>query len=111
MKKNIYSPDDFMASLYDKFRAEPYKNIFSYEDALKTGENIKQKAKELIGEDKIEEIVIEQSKIWKGTIGTKFRNIFLVVFLFANVFSKLILLLQMTFFLNSSSNSFINSLL
>ncbi len=53
MKKNIYSPDDFMSSLYDKFRAEPYKNISSYEDALKTGENIKQKARELFPVHKI----------------------------------------------------------
>lgn len=53
MKKNIYSPDGFMASLYDKFKAEPYKDVRTYEEALKTGETIKQKTKELFPVHKI----------------------------------------------------------
>lgn len=53
MKKNLYSPDDFMLSLYDRFKADPYKNVSSYEDALKTGNHIKSKAKEIFPVEKI----------------------------------------------------------
>ena len=47
MKKNIYSPDEFMSSLYGTFRAEPYKNAATKEDAIAVGKEIKDKAEEL----------------------------------------------------------------
>ena len=47
MKKNPYSPDEFMSGLYGKIKAEPYKNASTYEEALKIGQSIKEKAKEL----------------------------------------------------------------
>ena len=53
MKTSPYSPDDFMSSLYDKFKGEPYKNIATREDAIKAGEDIKRKAKEIFAIDKL----------------------------------------------------------
>ena len=53
MKKNIYSPDEFMSSLYGKFKAEPYKDASTYEDTLAIGKEIKDKAKELFNIGKI----------------------------------------------------------
>ncbi len=53
MKKNIYSPDEFMAGLYGRLRAEPYAEVSSPEDALKIGREIREKAKELFAVDKI----------------------------------------------------------
>ena len=34
MKKNIYSPDEFMSGLYTTFKPEPYKNTATEEDAV-----------------------------------------------------------------------------
>lgn len=53
MKKNIYSPDEFMSGLYGKFKAEPYGNISTYDDAVRVGLEIRQKAKTLFAVDKI----------------------------------------------------------
>lgn len=53
MKNNIYSPDEFMSSLYGRYKAEPYENAVSHEDALITGQEIKKKAKEIFSLDKI----------------------------------------------------------
>lgn len=53
MKKNIYSPDEFMLSLYGRLSAEPYKEASTCEDALKIGSEIKEKAKELFALHKI----------------------------------------------------------
>ena len=53
MKTSPYSPDDFMSSLYDKFKGEPYKNITSREEAIKAGEDIKLKAKGIFAIDKL----------------------------------------------------------
>lgn len=53
MKNNIYSPDKFMSELYSKFKAEPYKNTSSYEDAIRIGSEIKTKAKDIFNTDKI----------------------------------------------------------
>jgi len=53
MKKNKYSPDEFMSGLYCKFRSEPYENITSREDALRVGAEIKAKAKEIFAVEKI----------------------------------------------------------
>ena len=53
MKKNIYSPDEFMSSLYGKFKAEPYKDASTYEDTLAVGKEIRDKTKELFNIGKI----------------------------------------------------------
>ena len=53
MKNSIYSPDEFMSGLYGKFKAEPYENITSRDDALRIGSEIKAKAKEIFAVDKI----------------------------------------------------------
>lgn len=56
MKKSIYSPDEFMSSLYGKIKAEPYKNAVSYDDVLSIGKEIKEKAKEILAVEKIADI-------------------------------------------------------
>lgn len=53
MKKSAYSPDEFMSGLYGKFKADPYKEASSAEDAARIGESIKEKAKELFGINKL----------------------------------------------------------
>ena len=53
MKKSPYSPDEFMADLYDKFKGDPYKDITCREDAEKVGENIRIKAREIFAIDKL----------------------------------------------------------
>lgn len=53
MKSSPYSPDIFMAGLYDKLRAKPYENVKSAEEAIKVSENIKKQAKKLFNIDKI----------------------------------------------------------
>ena len=53
MKNNIYSPDEFMSGLYGKFKAEPYKDASSYDDANRIGSDIKAKAKDIFNIDKI----------------------------------------------------------
>lgn len=53
MKKNLYSPDDFMSGLYDKLKADPYKNVASSDDAVKVSNEIKEKAKEIFDIEKI----------------------------------------------------------
>ncbi len=47
MKNNLYSPDEFMSGLYEKFRAKPYENITTPQEALNVGEEIKAKAREI----------------------------------------------------------------
>ena len=54
MKKSPYSPDDFMSGLYGRFKAEPYKDVSCREDALKAGEDIKNKARGIFSADKLE---------------------------------------------------------
>ena len=56
MKKSPYSPDEFMTGLYDKFKAEPYKNVTTKDEALKVGEDIKHKAKEIFALHKIADL-------------------------------------------------------
>lgn len=53
MKNNIYSPDEFIKGLYNKFKAEPYESVNSREAAVKAGEEIKAEAKKLFAIDKI----------------------------------------------------------
>ena len=53
MKKNIYSPDEFMSGLYTTFKPEPYKNTATEEDAVTVSREIKDKAKELFNIGKI----------------------------------------------------------
>ena len=59
MKKSPYSPDEFMSGLYDKIKAEPYKNALSYEDALRIGQSIKEKAKELFSLERLDSMATE----------------------------------------------------
>ena len=59
MKKSLYSPDEFMSGLYGKIKAEPYKNAVSYDDALKIGKSIKEKAKELFSLERLNSMVTE----------------------------------------------------
>lgn len=53
MKNSPYSPDEFMASLYAKLRAEPYAEAKSAEDALAIGKDIREKAKCIFATDKL----------------------------------------------------------
>ena len=53
MKNSPYSPDKFMIGLYDRFKAEPYKNVSCREDALRVGKNIKDKAREIFAIEKL----------------------------------------------------------
>ena len=46
MKTSPYSPDEFMSGLYDKFRAEPYKNAVAG-DVFDISESIKQKTADI----------------------------------------------------------------
>ena len=59
MKKSPYSPDEFMSGLYGKIKAEPYKNAVSYDDALKIGKSIKEKAKELFSLERLNSMATE----------------------------------------------------
>ena len=59
MKKSPYSPDEFMSELYGKIKAEPYKNANSYEDALKIGQTIKEKTKELFSLERLNSMATE----------------------------------------------------
>lgn len=56
MKTSPYSPDDFMASLYDKNYKDPYENVKTKEDVIGVNNEIKQKAKEIFNLDKIEKV-------------------------------------------------------
>lgn len=47
MKTSPYSPDEFMASLYGKLCAEPYKNAVTPEEVNSVSENIKRRAGEI----------------------------------------------------------------
>lgn len=49
----MYSPDEFMSGLYGRLKAAPYEGISSREDALKVGQEIKAKAKEIFAVEKI----------------------------------------------------------
>jgi len=53
MKNNIYSPDEFIKGLYNKFKAEPYESVNSCEDAVKAGQEIKAKVKDIFAVEKI----------------------------------------------------------
>ncbi|MBO5935369.1 MAG: acetylxylan esterase [Clostridia bacterium] len=66
MKKSPYSPDEFMSGLYGRFRAEPYKNVNSYEDAIKTGISIKEKAREIFSFEKLSSIATEPELVPVG---------------------------------------------
>lgn len=53
MAKSKYSPDEFMAGLYDEIYKSPYENVNNGEDALKISEDIREKAKAIFNIDKI----------------------------------------------------------
>ena len=66
MKRSPYSPDEFMSELYGKIKAEPYKNANSYEDALKIGQTIKEKTKELFSLEKLNSMATELKLVSVG---------------------------------------------
>ena len=53
MKTSPYSPDKFMASLYEKSKATPYANVSSADDVLEIGAQIREKTKELLAVERI----------------------------------------------------------
>lgn len=53
MKKSQYSPDEFMSGLYGRFRAEPYKNATTIDDAHRIGQEIKDKVREIFALEKL----------------------------------------------------------
>ncbi|MBR6785543.1 MAG: prolyl oligopeptidase family serine peptidase [Clostridia bacterium] len=53
MRKSIYSPDEFMSGLYGRMQAKPFADIKTAEDALKVGEEIREKAKTLFAADRL----------------------------------------------------------
>lgn len=53
MKTSLYSPDDFMASLYENSKADPYADASTAEEALAIGTEIREKTKYLLAVDKI----------------------------------------------------------
>ena len=53
MKSSPYSPDKFMASLYEKSKAAPYANASSAQDALEIGAQIREKTKKLLALERI----------------------------------------------------------
>lgn len=53
MKNSPYSPDTFMAGIYEKMRAEPYADANSAQEVLAVGKNIREKTKELFGIQKL----------------------------------------------------------
>ena len=53
MQKSPYSPDEFMSGLYGKFKADPYKDATTKDEALKISADIKRKAKDLFSLEKI----------------------------------------------------------
>lgn len=53
MKHSEYSPDEFMSSLYNGLKNEPYKSAETKDDCEKVGNEIRRKAKKLFSIDKI----------------------------------------------------------
>ncbi len=53
MKSSPYSPDKFMASLYENSKAEPYANASTAEEALTIGAEIREKTRKLLAVDKL----------------------------------------------------------
>ncbi len=47
MKTSTYSPDEFMSGLYEKLRAEPYKNAVTADEVFSVGERIKQQVSDI----------------------------------------------------------------
>ena len=66
MKRSPYSPDEFMSGLYGRIKAEPYKNAVSYEDAIKIGQSIKEKAKELFSLERLNSMATELKLVSVG---------------------------------------------
>ncbi len=66
MKKSPYSPDEFMSGLYNKLKAEPYKNAVCYEDAVEISNSIKEKARELFSLEKLVSLNGEEKLIPVG---------------------------------------------
>lgn len=65
MKTSPYSPDEFMSGLYDKFRAEPYKNAAAG-DVFDISESIKQKTADIFNLSLIENGNVVMQKVGKA---------------------------------------------
>ncbi len=66
MKKSQYSPDAFMGGLYTEIPAKPYENVRDRETALKIGEDIKEKAKNIFNLDKIPDKITDFQIVPEG---------------------------------------------
>lgn len=53
MKNSPYSPDAFMADLYNKMRNEPYADATSAQNVLAVGKNIREKTRETFAVEKL----------------------------------------------------------
>ncbi len=67
MKRSEYSPDDYMSSLYDDLRNEPYKSAKTEDDCVQVGNEIKEKAKKLFLIDKICDLTASSEMIKQDT--------------------------------------------
>ena len=56
MKRSKFSPDEFMEKVYLKYSVRPYEKVKTYEEALKTGQSIREKAKEIFAVDNLIDI-------------------------------------------------------
>ncbi len=66
MKNSPYSPDAFMTGLYEKMRAEPYRNVRTAEEALEAGRVIREKARILFDADKLTVEELHPEKVGKA---------------------------------------------
>lgn len=66
MKNSPYSPDLFMQEIYGKSCAKPYENVSTREAALRVGEEIRSKAKDILGIDKIPDKVTDYRLVPEG---------------------------------------------
>ncbi len=66
MKQSLYSPDNFMNGIYDKYRAEPYKNITTKDTALEIGEIIRKKTEQVLNIGKLRSLSSEFNPVPVG---------------------------------------------
>lgn len=66
MKNSPYSPDKFMNGIYEKLRAQPYKNADSKDDILDIGAEIRKKTKDIFNIDTLRNLSREFKPIPVG---------------------------------------------
>ncbi len=66
MKNSPFSPDAFMAGLYEKMRNEPYADAESAQDVLAVGKNIREKTRELFGIQRLSCVNYRLKKVGKA---------------------------------------------